>query len=293
MSTLGQLRQEIVQIAPGVALPVIGGFIRDRYTQVLDTLNWTRLYAQAILEIPSTYNTGTVAVTNGTTALTGAGTTWTALMTGRMFRIGSESQWYNFSYLSATTGTLDRAYMGTTAAAAGYKLNQNLVVLPAEARIIEDVICLDPPREMDRMGTVRAAEAYPNRAVYGNPLYWLEQMDTQSTAPAIQVELLPVPDTATSIQVNYIYDAAAPASTSSSFAPWVRNGTLKSGVLADVSMVQKDFNSADRYERQFAQRVQQAVANDCQRRGPVRMEMASRLTEHRVRRWLGGTRRLL
>jgi hypothetical protein len=286
MSTLGQLRQEIVQIAPGVALPVIDGFIRDRYTQVLDRLNWTRLHAQTILEIPSTYNAGAVAATNGLTAVTGTGTTWTAAMTGRMFRIGSENQWYSFTYVSATSGTLDRAYMGSTASGLSYKLNQNLLTLPAEARIVEDVICLDPPRALDKTDVLRAADGYPNRAVYGTPTEWLEQMDTQSSSPAIQVELLPVPDAATSIQVNYVYDASAPTSTASSFAPWVRNGTLKSGVLADVSMIAKDFNSTDRYERQFEQRVQQAVANDCQRRGGVRIEMATSMTDHRIRRWL-------
>lgn len=52
---------------------------------------------------PYYYATGTVT-TNGTTAVTGSGTTWTSTMDQMWMQIGST--WYQFTYSSATTGTL-------------------------------------------------------------------------------------------------------------------------------------------------------------------------------------------
>ena len=66
------------------------------------------------------YNTGTVLVTGGSASIVGTNTAWTAQMNGMPFRVVGDSAEYIFTYLSATTGSLDRVYEGTTALTATY-----------------------------------------------------------------------------------------------------------------------------------------------------------------------------
>lgn len=62
------------------------------------------------------YSTGTVSVTKDSASITGTAE-WTAEMSGLPFRRDSDSTEYVFTYVSATSGTLDRTYQGTTGTA--------------------------------------------------------------------------------------------------------------------------------------------------------------------------------
>lgn len=62
--------------------------------------------------VPTYYNAGTVTVTNGSTAITGSGTVWTSSMTGMY--IALSGVYYQFTYVSPTSGTLGTPYAGTT-----------------------------------------------------------------------------------------------------------------------------------------------------------------------------------
>lgn len=65
------------------------------------------------------YTTGTITtLANGGTAVTGSGTTWTAAMVGRYFKVDADGFWYEITAVgSATTLTIKRVYMGTSIAA--------------------------------------------------------------------------------------------------------------------------------------------------------------------------------
>ena len=71
------------------------------------------------LSFPANYTTGTiVTLTNGASAVTGAGSTWTAAMIGRFFRIDGDGRWYRVSARSANTAiTIQKPYLGTAIAA--------------------------------------------------------------------------------------------------------------------------------------------------------------------------------
>ena len=88
------------------------------------------------------YTTGTVdIITNGSGAVTGAGTTWTAPMIDRYLRVtqsdtataAGDHQWYKISAVgSTTTLTLDKNYEGTsltTGAGAAYTIGE-MPILP-------------------------------------------------------------------------------------------------------------------------------------------------------------------
>lgn len=98
----------------------------------------TFTYRQRVADLNvADYSTGTVdAVTNGSTTVTGSGTTWTSPMAGRWIRItksntaasAGDHMWYQISSVTnSTTLVLARAYNGTTLSAgagAAYLIGQ-------------------------------------------------------------------------------------------------------------------------------------------------------------------------
>jgi hypothetical protein len=80
------------------------------------------------LDVVNSYDTGTVAVTDGGTTVTGTGTTWTAAMVGRKILFGQEGYPYLIDTVTPGTGlTLVRAYngAGTNLTASSYTIFQD------------------------------------------------------------------------------------------------------------------------------------------------------------------------
>lgn len=81
------------------------------------------------------YTTGTAAVTNGSTTVTGTGTSWTQAAHGNLqFQItdGSDGNWYEITAVNSTTSlTLKTPYVGPSDSGATYRLGQ-LFIFPAE-----------------------------------------------------------------------------------------------------------------------------------------------------------------
>ena len=92
------------------------------------------------------YSTGSVqAVTNGSTTVTGTGTSWATSMAGRWIRITEsdtankgDGQWYKIASVASTTSlTLTRAYAGTSISAgtAAYVIGQ-MPLIPENYQLI-------------------------------------------------------------------------------------------------------------------------------------------------------------
>jgi hypothetical protein len=85
----------------------------------------TVTFRQRVIDLSQAdYTTGTVALTNGSTSVTGSGTSWTASMAGRWIQFtpsntaanSGDNLWYLTSaFGSATSLTLSKAYGGATA----------------------------------------------------------------------------------------------------------------------------------------------------------------------------------
>lgn len=98
----------------------------------------TYAYDRRVVDLTAAdYTTGTVTATNGSTTLTGSGTTWTAPMAGRFIKLTptdvaastGDGFWYEISSVTnATTIVLTRAYNGTSTAGAAYTLGQASVL---------------------------------------------------------------------------------------------------------------------------------------------------------------------
>lgn len=74
------------------------------------------------------YTTGTVTLTNGSATVTGAGTTFTSDMVGRIFQnttTGADRLWYRIKTFTSTTSlTLENVYEGATAGTQTYKISE-------------------------------------------------------------------------------------------------------------------------------------------------------------------------
>lgn len=83
---------------------------------------------KAYADIVNSYDTGTVSITDGATAVTGASTVWTSAMVGRKIVVGLDGYSYTISAVGSATGlTLDLAYNGGGEDASGttYKIYQD------------------------------------------------------------------------------------------------------------------------------------------------------------------------
>lgn len=92
------------------------GVINDAYTRTLPRLeDWNAVIAEDNISTVASYSTGTVAITVGSSSITGTGTVWTAAMTaeaGYRIKISGNRDVYRFTRASATTGTISPSLSG-------------------------------------------------------------------------------------------------------------------------------------------------------------------------------------
>lgn len=82
------------------------------------------------------YTTGTVTVTSGSATVTGSGTTFTAAMVGRYFKVDTEPYWYRIAgFTSTTVVTLENVYEGSTGGTLAYTIAEAFN-LPDEMQIL-------------------------------------------------------------------------------------------------------------------------------------------------------------
>lgn len=277
--TYGQIRFRLSQIAPGVSLELIDGWIQDRYTQILDMLPWKRLEGETVVQVPSSVNAGTVSVTQGTQTVTGVGMTWTAAINGLTMRINNATEFYIPTFVDATHLLLDRNFEQPDVSAASYRIDQNIFLAPANARIIRAVRLFHPPRNLGLPTPGELNAIAPGRETYGVPRYAARTWDSSTTPPILQVELYPIPSSPSStgellsFAIDYIYDPADidPNATGFTMLPWVRPSAIIAGVQADLASGAE----AQRLEAKFSALVRQMSMINALQRGPQATRLAA------------------
>lgn len=283
--TYGQLKFRLVKQFPGVDLTLIEGWINDRYAEVLGELPWSRQNVQAILETTAPYKTGTVAVTQGSAAVTLTGGTFTTQMSGRSIRAAADSAFYTFTFATGTTGTLDRPYEGTSAAAAGYSIFQNIYPLPANCRLLKDDAFSSVYGEMRRFSDGELDESDPSRVMTGTPTVWASFMDDSSTPPKMQVELWPIPDKALGIPFTYGADADYLSDTSIILKAWMQPAALVEGVTAKIKRHLEDYAGAQLAMLDAKNALANMRTSEAQGMAPAVMKLDSYYTSHRAKRY--------
>ena len=97
-------------------------WVTNAFRRVAERRPWSWLVKQGQFLTSAVYNTGTVSVTHGSTAVVGSGTTFTSAMVDRQFRISGSPIYDVASYTDATHITLGQVYGGSTNAAASYEI---------------------------------------------------------------------------------------------------------------------------------------------------------------------------
>lgn len=292
--TLGelQLRLSKTPVGAGIDAEVLLGYINDRIEQICRSRFWTRLEKQSTLQTVGQYITGTVAIVVGATAGTGAGTVFTSLMTGRLIRIANLIEFYEFTYVSATSFTIERPYeAANNAVAAAFTLWQPVYELPAE---VAEIRSLRNPtfgfdlNEQSREWLDRHAAA---RLLIESPRVFVPAED--SANGLTQIELYPGPIDAIGLPMRY--RAQAPRygidDTGVGFPDWFSGAAVYAGVLADLYRLQDEQQRAMAEEARY-EKLRMEMAGEDARKTPVsESHIADRYTRHRVIRQLRGRER--
>lgn len=126
--------------------------VADIYT-ALQTANkringmerWPWLITEANIGVNGTYTTGTVSINDGTTALTGVGTSWSPTWRYKRLFIGSNTDYEIASFTNATTATLKSAInTGQNWSGATYTIFQNTYALPADFDSGAELLIVNP-----------------------------------------------------------------------------------------------------------------------------------------------------
>jgi hypothetical protein len=288
MATWGQIRFELAK-GRALDLQLLNGWINAAYRQILDHHSWKGLEGDAVLQTIAPYAAGTAAVTNGSAAVTGTGTTWTSGMTGREFRVEGRGERYTFTYVSATAGTLDRNYEGDTEAAAGYSIFKRIYNLPADAKYVK---AMQNPRigaPVLRKTRDDLNEADPSRVRSGPARIFAPHSDSDEASPPVlhRVEIYPVPDAAEGLPFSYekAVSEFTGSNTTDSPLPWVSEDAIKAGALVRIYRHVKDAAGEASARADFRDFVAGMVRVEAARVGPARLRMDPRYTAHRRQRW--------
>jgi len=280
--TYGGLKFRLTKAFPGVDADLIEGWISDRYGEILGVLPWSRTAVQSILLTTAPYATGTVAVTLGSASVTLTSGTWVTGMTGRAFRVGTQNEFYEFTYASSTTGTLDRVYEETTDAAAAYKIFQSVYPMPTNCRMLEDdafsTFELGP---LERFSRSQLNASQPYRSEYGTPLAWSLYMEDGTTPPRMQVELYPIPDAAIGIPFTYTAEGTALSTSSQIIQVWMQPAALVEGTTAKIKRHLKDYAGAREHDVQAAAALQLMLGAEAQGMAHMQMQLSDHYTSYR------------
>jgi hypothetical protein len=299
MATFGDIRFALQKQVPGIDQDVWDGFIMAVYQEILDRMSWQRMKTEYVIQTPAEVNGGTLTATQGNQAVVSdavAGPLWSAALNGRMFRIASGPEYYQFTFQSTdpatgfATALLDRPYEadegnGPVGSLLSYQINQNIFPLPAAVRLVEFVRNLDEGWPLTRLSNVDMNVAEANRGDYGDPGYWLPSFDQNSNPPVAQIEIYPVPQNVYGLAVDCVVeDVAFGVSSGSISQVWVRPSCIIAGARSLASAHLEKFTAAEWWGQRFATLISQTVSIESQRIGPQKIRMADRFTRHRILR---------
>lgn len=114
--------------------------------QVYSEHPWKFCIKEGRIVTEPSYATGTIQVTNGSTAIVLTGGTWDPAWTNRRINIAGQSETYDMAAILSGSGTLLQPWAGAGNAAATYTMYRDVYSLPADCNMGRDYYILDPNR---------------------------------------------------------------------------------------------------------------------------------------------------
>jgi hypothetical protein len=238
MATVDELARDIVgSLAIDEGHLIAIRWIDNRYKEMVSRVRFKHLRNIGSVVVPATYDTGTVAVTRDSTAVTGTSTVWSTtpgVATHTDWWIKISSAWYRVaSVASATSLTLATAFSEDTVTANSYSLVKRTHSLGSTVRWLGDFVLtrlrinMGPPvsiEELDREAPGRLlTDQFPTKVA---------QVGVDASF-YLQMEFYPYSNK--SEIVHYVYWAMPTALTVGSTLPrQIDPYTLKEGALIDA-----------------------------------------------------------
>jgi hypothetical protein len=178
--TFGTIWNRVLLHAPNLPPPLAREFTRVAYNDIIDSHYWSELREDAEFLISDAYTTGTIALTNGSTTVTGTGTAFTsANSNNRQLLVDGIAPYYTVTYSSGTELTLDRAFAGADDASATLVIGDFYSEFPTDLRYIEKIrdqqngwyLATEwfTQEYLDRVDAKRNSTGTPTMAVYAEP----------------------------------------------------------------------------------------------------------------------------
>lgn len=133
LDTYTEVWNRVILRCPSLSPKLAQDIVRNAFRRLAERRRWSWLVKFGQFIAPTVYNTGTVTVTQGFTTVTGSGTTFTATMVGRQFRIGLTAPIYTIAqFVSATQIELDSPWGGIDASGQTYNIYQCFYTPPED-----------------------------------------------------------------------------------------------------------------------------------------------------------------
>lgn len=237
MATAEEVVRDLVgSVASDVGHMVALRWLDHRYRQLISRAKFRQLRKVGEVQIPATYDTGTVAVTRDATAVTGSSTEWaTTPGAGAQtdYYIKIVSAWYKVSTVGGDTSiTLATNFSEDTVTAASYSLVKRTHSLDSSARWLGDFMHTRLRTKLKTMHLDELNREAPGRILTDS--YPLAVADHGVDSSNVrQVEFYPYSNE--SEIVHYIYWDIPDALTMTTTIPKQIDGyILKEGALIDM-----------------------------------------------------------
>lgn len=131
--TFEQMWKRLQVYNPELPTPLAQEFINTAYSRTLSYGGWSALRVEQEFRVPEWYNTGSVTVTTNSQIVVGSGTAFDSTMLYRQFLPGAVAPVYTIVSVDSTTQlTLDRPFLGETAAGSQYLIAQMYLEVPSD-----------------------------------------------------------------------------------------------------------------------------------------------------------------
>jgi len=238
MATAEEVVRDLVgSVSSDVGHMVALHWINARYRELVSRVKFRQLRKVGSVQIPATYDTGTVAVTRDSTAVTGTDTAWATTpgvgaQTDYFIRISSA--WYKVaSVTSDTVLTLSTAFSEDTVTEASYSLVKCIHSLNTYARWLGDFMhtrlrCKLETLHLDALNRIAPGRILTNSypkivAEYG-----------VSSANVRQVEFYPYSDKSEIVHYVYWETRSTDFAMTTTIPAMIDGYILKEGALIDL-----------------------------------------------------------
>lgn len=210
MMTLGQQAARLIREIQTIGANEARQRINDAYVRNAQDFPSAHLLKSFTLQTEPPYNTGTIAITQNTSAITLSGgawvTSWATAPSMRRMEIQGRREPYDVTtFGSTTTATLADNYPSTTLTAGAYNLYRDTYALPADCGYAKIMALYDPSQKSDiRFPTDRGRLLFFNQSRFlkeraaqntltGIPYCFTMMQQTTENPPRSQFQLFPAP----------------------------------------------------------------------------------------------------